>query len=96
MLWMGATVRNLVGQGEMSEKGAPTETGVIVVTVPPGSAAARAGLQPGDLLLEATGEAAGSTGQLRSITNSCKSGQRVNLSGLRNQRKVEFTLTCAE
>lgn len=96
MPWMGATVRNLVGQGEMSEKGAPMETGVIVETAPPDSVAARAGLQSGDLLLEVNGKAAKTTHQLRSITNSCKSGQRLKLSGLRNQRKVEFTLLCAE
>jgi hypothetical protein len=96
MVWMGATVRNLVGIGEMSEKGAPTETGVIVETAPAGAAATRAGLQPGDLLLEANGLPTGSTEQLRSITSSCKPGQFVKLSGLRNQRKVEFTLTCVE
>jgi len=75
----------------MSEKGAPTETGVIVEAVPPGSAAAHAGLQVGDLLLDANSKAAGSTNQLRAITISCNAGQKVKLSGLRNQHKVEFT-----
>ncbi len=96
MLWMGASVRNLVGQGEMSEMGAPTETGVIVETAPSGSAAGRAGLQPGDLLLETDGKDVGSTAQLRSITNSCRPGQQVKLNGLRSQHKIQFTLTCAE
>jgi len=91
---MGATVRNLVGAGEMSEKGAPTETGVIVETAPPGSAAARAGLQPGDLLLEVDDQAAGSTDQLQTLTDTCKPSQSVKLSGLRNQHKVELILIC--
>jgi hypothetical protein len=94
IVWMGATVRNLVGAGEMSEKGAPTETGVIVETAPPGSAAARAGLQPGDLLLEVDDQAAGSTDQLQTLTDTCKPSQSVKLSGLRNQHKVELILIC--
>lgn len=82
--------------GEMSEKGAPTENGVIVEVVPAGSAVDGAGLQPGDLLLDVNGQDVGDTDRLRLITSSCKPGQRVKLSGLRNQRKVEFTLSCVE
>ena len=92
IVWMGATVRNLVGIGEMSEKGAPTETGVIVETVPPDSAAARSGLQPGDLLLQVNGQAASSTDQLQSITNTCNPSQPLNLNGLRDQQRVKFTV----
>jgi S1-C subfamily serine protease len=91
---MGATVRNLVGAGEMSEKGAPTETGVIVETVSPGSAAARAGLKAGDLLLDVNDQAAGSTDRLQALTNSCNPSQPVKLNGLRDQHKVEFVLIC--
>lgn len=96
IVWMGARVRNLVGAGEMSEKGAPTETGVIVEVVPPGSAAAHAGLQVGDLLLEVNNKEVGSTEQLRAITISCDAGQKMKLSGLRNQHKIEFTWICAQ
>jgi S1-C subfamily serine protease len=91
---MGAAVRNLVGAGEMSEKGAPAETGVIVETVPLDSAAARAGLQPGDLLLELNDQAVASIDQLQTLTDTCKPSQSVKLSGLRNQHKVEFMLIC--
>jgi len=92
IVWMGATVRNLVGVGEMSEKGAPTETGVIVEIVPPSCAAAHAGLQTGDLLLEVNGAPVGSTDQLRSITNSCRPNQPWKLKGLRDQHRIEFSL----
>lgn len=92
IVWMGASARNLVGMGEMSEKGAPTETGVIVETVPRGSAAACAGLKPGDLLLQLNGQPVSDTAQLRTLTNELRSSQLLKLSGLRNQRKVEFTL----
>jgi|SRR5579859_362318 len=55
IVWIGATVRNLVGVGAMSEKDALTETGFIVEIVPPGLAAGHARLQPGDLLPEVNG-----------------------------------------
>lgn len=92
IVWMGATARNLAGMGEMSEKGAPTETGVIVETVPRGSAAACAGLKPGDLLLQLNGQPVSGTAQLRALTNKLKSGQLLKLSGLRDQHKIEITL----
>jgi hypothetical protein len=94
--WMGATVRNLVGTGEMSEKGAPTEIGVIIETVPSGTAAARARIQAGDLLLEVNGNSVGDTDQLRSLTNACKRNQYLRLKGLRNQHKVEYLLSCQD
>jgi hypothetical protein len=94
IVWMGATVRNLIGAGEMSEKGAPTETGVIVETVPAASGAALGGLQPGDLLLQANGQAVDRTDQLQSLTNECKQARPMTLSGLRNQRKIDFTFVC--
>jgi len=96
IVWKGATVRNLVGAGEMSEKGAPTETGVIVETAPPDSAAARAGLQPGDLLLKVNDQEAGSTDRLQALANSCNPIQPLKVSGLRNQHKIEFILICRE
>jgi S1-C subfamily serine protease len=80
----------------VSEKGAPTETGVIVETAPLGFYAARAGLQSGDLLLEVNGEVAGSTDKLQGPAGSCRSGQPVKLNGLRNQYKFEFLLRCGK
>jgi Right handed beta helix region len=47
--WLGATVRDLRGLGEVSASGAPGETGVLVVSVASGAAAAA--LQPNDLIL---------------------------------------------
>jgi hypothetical protein len=42
-IWLGARVRNLIGQGEMSAAGAPGETGVLVLEVPAQSRGALAG-----------------------------------------------------
>jgi hypothetical protein len=49
--WAGASVRNIVGLDEVSASGTPGETGVILLQVPEGSAAARAGFLAGDVIL---------------------------------------------
>ena len=54
-VWRGATVRNVVGMGDVSAAGLPEETGVVVVSVPAGTAAAQIGLRPGDVILRFAG-----------------------------------------
>ncbi len=54
-VWRGATVRNVVGMGDVSAAGLPEEIGVVVLTVPAGTAAAQAGLRPGDVILRFAG-----------------------------------------
>jgi serine protease Do len=54
--WAGAKVRNIVGMGEVSAKGTPGETGVILVEVPDGSDAEKAGLFEGDVMLAVDGK----------------------------------------
>ena len=53
--WLGATVRNVSGMGEVSAAGLPGEIGVLVVDVPPLSQAAAAGLRRGDVILRVGG-----------------------------------------
>lgn len=55
--WMGAVVRPVSGQGDRSAFGLPDESGVVLVTIPGGSAAAAAGLQDGDVLRSISGKA---------------------------------------
>jgi hypothetical protein len=54
--WMGATVRNIIGEGEMSAHGLPGETGVLILDAPAGSPLARAGLKKDDVILGANGK----------------------------------------
>ena len=49
-LWQ-ATVRNISGLGDRSAYGLPEESGVLLLQVPVGSAAAKAGLQKDDVIL---------------------------------------------
>jgi hypothetical protein len=54
--WMGAKIRNIVGEGEMSAHGLPGETGVLILDVPADSALAKAGVRKDDVILGANGK----------------------------------------
>jgi hypothetical protein len=49
--WQGARVRNILDEGEMSAYGLPGIVGVLVVSVPPGSPLAQAGVRNNDVIL---------------------------------------------
>jgi len=51
--WLGATLRNVSGMGEVSASGLAGETGVIVLEVPQASEAFALGLRKGDVILRA-------------------------------------------
>ncbi len=70
--WLGATVKNLVGEAEKSAAGIGRETGVLFVEVPAKSEAAEAGFQRGDVILQANGETIGSLDDLRRIVRENK------------------------
>jgi len=55
--WLGARIKNVVGMGEMSALGLPSKAGVMIVTAPPGSAAAKAGLRARDVIVKLGGKA---------------------------------------
>jgi hypothetical protein len=55
MTWLGATLKNLVGEAEKSAVGIGEETGVLVIAAPPGSTMAQAGLNAHDLILAIDG-----------------------------------------
>ncbi len=49
--FLGAKVKNIVGQGEMSASGLPGEIGILLMDVPEDSQAARFGLRTADVIL---------------------------------------------
>jgi hypothetical protein len=53
--WLGASVRNIADEGEMSAFGLPGVTGVLVLDVPAESALAKAGLRKNDVILSVNG-----------------------------------------
>ncbi len=76
--------------------GAPSDRGVLVDAVRPDGAAARAGLQVGDVILELDGEPATSAiGMLEAIADR-KQGDQVAIAALRDGRRVELTATLTD
>jgi Do/DeqQ family serine protease len=91
---LGATLQNLTPDLE-SAFGLRTHGGALVVRVTPGSTAARAGLQAGDVILAVNGEPVRNVGQLRNAIAVVRVGSRIELDILRkgSTRKASAILT---
>lgn len=90
--WHGATVRNIVGPGEVSAHGLPGETGVLILQVPPGSVVAKSGLRPIDVILRANGHVVGTVEDLLRIGNSTPGDEALELDVYRRQGHVTVRL----
>ena len=53
--FLGASIKNIAGLGEVSAYGLPGEVGTLLVQVPAGTAADKAGLKQGDVILKCQG-----------------------------------------
>ncbi len=85
-VWLGATVKNVVGMGEVSASGLPGETGVIVLGILPASRANAAGLRVGDVILKLDGQTIGSLVDLQRASAGSPSFGTVKLTIWRGQR----------
>ena len=86
--WLGAKVRNIVGQGEMSAFGTPGETGVLILD--PGVSLTAAGLSKDDVILAVNGHRIDTVADLMSA--GWKTGQEIALQILRAQKQRPLTL----
>jgi serine protease Do len=69
--------------------------GALVASVEKGSPAAKAGLQPGDVILKANGETIVGSGDLPAVISQSKPGNRVPLEVWRQGSRVELTAQLA-
>jgi serine protease Do len=76
--------------------GLPTRTGALVADVLPGTPAAQAGLQPGDIIVEFEGRPTPDPRQLRLIAAQTRPGTKVQLNVIRDGRERTVTTTLAE
>lgn len=89
--WFGAKIKNIIGLGDVSAAGLPSETGVRLVEVPPGSAAQKAGLLQDDVVLKCGDKQVDTLRNLRRAWRAA-SGQ-VPLEIWRGQKAITITVT---
>jgi serine protease Do/serine protease DegQ len=73
----------------------PNQVGALIAQVQPGSAAARAGLQPGDVVTAVEGVAIGSAADLRNRIGLGRAGEITDLTVLRDGRTFNLRATLA-
>ncbi len=90
--WLGATVKNLVGNAEKSVAGIAEITGVIVVELPQSSQADEAGFKQGDVIVALNGTKIHDTTDLMEVTGKI-SGKEVKVVVTGNPIKKVFSFT---
>jgi hypothetical protein len=91
--WLGASVRNIGDQGEMSAFGLPGVTGVLVLELPAGSALARGGLQKNDVILSVNGIKTADMATLMQEAPALAAFQTLSLGISRQQKESMLTIT---
>jgi len=86
---LGVTVQDL-NQPLAESFGLKRPDGALVSQVAPGSAAAAAGLKPGDVITHVNGEALARSGSLSSVIGMSKPGETVKLSVWRDQKALDI------
>jgi serine protease Do len=76
--------------------GLPDTNGGLVSEVKPGSAAEKAGLKPGDVILSVNGEKAEDSNNVRNKVSSAKPGSEITLSIWRDKKEQELKVTLDE
>jgi hypothetical protein len=90
IVWQ-ASVRNIVGLGDQSAYGLPDDTGVLMVSVPAGSAAAKAGLRKGDVIRACNGETVKTLDDLTAARRRAADGP-LRLTVMRQQKLLSIDL----
>ncbi|HMP84570.1 MAG TPA: PDZ domain-containing protein, partial [Verrucomicrobiota bacterium] len=85
---LGASVRNITGEGEMSAFGLPGVTGVLVLDVPAESALAKAGLRKNDVILSVNGAKTADTAALVEQASAFSAGSSLKLGVSRDQKEL--------
>jgi serine protease Do len=91
--WLGVVIQELTPP---LAEALNLDHGVVVMKVLPGSPADRAGLQPGDIILEVNGKPVQSATQLQFEIMKTPPGKEVKLTVLRNNKKLTLTVKVGE
>jgi hypothetical protein len=90
--WLGASLRNIRDEGEMSAFGLPGVTGVLVLDVPEDSDLAKAGLRKGDVILSINSESTADTAALLKQASTLSATRSLPISVSRDQRQFIIQL----
>jgi hypothetical protein len=86
--WLGAKVRNIAGEGEMSTVGLPGVTGVLILEVPPDSPPKKAGLAKNDVILSVNGAKTSDVASLLQLAPSLATGQTLSVGISRDHKEI--------
>jgi hypothetical protein len=92
VMWFGASVRNITGEGEMSAFGLPGVTGILVLEVPVESVLAKVGLQKNDVILSVNGAKVSDTAALLKQAPALPANNSLKLGVSRDQKEIGFQL----
>jgi S1-C subfamily serine protease len=90
--WLGARIKNVVGMGEMSALGLPSEAGVVIVTAPPGSVAAKAGFRARDVIVKLGGKEVSERGEFLRRYEAAAAGSTLSLVIVRDQNEQTLSI----
>lgn len=88
--WLGSSVRNILGQGEMSAYGLAGEVGVLVLDVPHGSPVVRSGILKDDVIVSVNSKAVKDVDGLLKVPVSQNGVYKVEV--IRNQKSLFYEL----
>ena len=91
---LGVTVQEL-NQSLADSFKLPQPEGALVASIAPNSPAAKAGLQPGDVILSYNGQPIGTSGDLPALVGMAKPGDRASLEVWRQGKKETLSATLA-
>ena len=91
--WLGASVRDIADEGEMSALGLPGVTGILVLNVPAGSVLARGGLQKNDVILSINGTKVDGVTALLQQAPAVAPYQTISVGISRQQKAIVLTIT---
>ena len=92
---LGVTIQNLTPE-VAKQLGVSQPSGVVVNQVLPGSAADKAGIKPGDVIVSANGQPVDSNSELQSVIGVLRVGTPVTLGLVRDGKSVTVTATISK
>lgn len=90
--WLGASIRNVNGMGDVSSLGLSGEKGVLLARVPAKSQAARTGLKKSDVIVMYADKPVGTVDEFLRCVGATKSGTTITIGVVRQQTNMTIEL----